>query len=182
MADAVVLGEQRALPSGVPKGTTGLATDLRSVATTPALSFIVPNLCNDGHDYPCVNQPSGASALADIYTFLSTWVPKITGSPAFKRDGLLVITFDESEGPQDDSTACCGEGPAPNTPLPGITGLGGGRIGAVLLSPFIAPRTVSSTPYNHYSLLASIESELGLARLGYAADVPAIFGSDVFTR
>ena len=170
------------LPSGVPKGTTGLATDLKSVAKTPALSFIVPNLCNDGHDYPCVNQPSGASALADIDTFLATWVPKITGSPAFKRDGLLVITFDESEGPQSDSTACCGEGPAPNTPLPGITGLGGGRVGAVLLSPFIKPGTVSATPYNHYSLLASIESELGLARLGYATDAPAVFGSDVFTR
>lgn len=32
------------------------------------------------------------------------------------------------------------------------------------------------------SLLASIESGLGLARLGYAADAPAIFGSGVFTR
>ena len=182
-AHVVPLGSASgALPSGVPKGTTGLATDLKSVAKTPALSFIVPNLCNDGHDYPCVNQSSGASALADIDAFLSTWVPKITGSPAFKRDGLLVITFDESAGPQSDSTACCGEGPAPNTPLPGITGLGGGRVGAVLLSPFIAPGTVSSTPYNHYSLLASIESELGLQRLGYAADAPAIFGSDVFTR
>ena len=171
-----------ALPSGVPTGTTGLATDLKSIASTPALSFIVPNLCDDGHDYPCVNQPSGASALADIDTFLSAWVPQITGSPAFKHDGLLVITFDESDGPQSDSTACCGERPAPNALLPGIIGLGGGRVGAVLLSPFIKPGTVSSTPYNHYSLLASIESELGLARLGYAADAPAIFGSDVFTR
>jgi phospholipase C len=171
-----------ALPASVPAGTTGLATDLESVATTPALSFIVPNVCNDGHDYPCVNQPSGASALADIDTFLATWVPKITASPAFKRDGLLVINFDESDGPQSDSSACCGEGPGPNSALPGITGLGGGRTGAVLLSPFIAAHTVSATAYNHYSLLASIESELGLSRLGYAADAPAIFGADVFHR
>lgn len=87
------------LPPGVPAGTTGLATDLRSISTRPNLSFIVPNVCNDGHDYPCVNQPSGKNALADIDTFLQTWVPKITRSPAFKRDGLLVITFDESNGP-----------------------------------------------------------------------------------
>jgi hypothetical protein len=40
----------------------------------------------------------------------------------------------------------------------------------------------SSTPYKHYSLLASIESELGLGRLGYAADAPAVFGPDVFRR
>jgi hypothetical protein len=170
-----------ALPPSVPAGTTGLATDLKSVSTTPNLSYIVPNVCNDGHDYPCTNQPSGASALADIDAFLSTWVPKITSSPAFKRDGLLVITFDESAGPQSDSTSCCGEVPGPNSPLPGITGPGGGRTGAVLMSPYIKGGTVSSTGYNHYSLLASIESELGLSRLGYAADVPAVFGSDVFT-
>ena len=171
-----------ALPPSVPAGTTGLASDLKKLATTPAVSFIVPNVCNDGHDYPCVNQPSGASALADIDSFLSTWVPMIQASPAFKRDGLLVINFDESGGPQSDSTACCGEGPGLNALLPGLTGLGGGRTGAVLLSPFVAPGTVSATPYNHYSLLASIESEFGVARLGYAQRVPAVFGSDVFTR
>ena len=179
-AHVVPLGSTTgALPPSVPAGTTGLATDLQSVATTPNLSFIVPNVCNDGHDYPCVNQPSGASALADIDTFLSAWVPKITASPAYKRDGLLVVNFDESDGPQSDSSACCGEGPGPNSPLPGITGLGGGRTGAVLLSPFIKPRTVSSTPYNHYSLLASVEADLGLSRLGYATGAQ-VFGPDVF--
>ncbi|MCU1493761.1 MAG: phosphoesterase family protein [Acidimicrobiaceae bacterium] len=170
------------LPPSVPAGTTGLATDLKSASTTPALSFVVPNLCNDGHDFPCTNQPSGASALADVDTFLATWVPKITSSPAFKQNGLLVIAFDESGGPQSDSSACCGEVAGPNSPLPGITGPGGGRTGAVLLSPFIRGGTVSSVPYNHYSLLASIETEFGLSRLGYATRVPASFGADVFTR
>ena len=64
----------------------GLATDLKKVSTTPNFSFITPNLCDDGHDYPCTNQPSGASALADIDAFLETWVPKITSSPAFKQE------------------------------------------------------------------------------------------------
>jgi phosphatidylinositol-3-phosphatase len=160
----------------------GLAKDLTKTSTTPQLSFIVPNLCNDGHDWPCKNQPSGASALADVDAFLSTWVPRITGSPAFKKNGLLVVNFDESDGPQSDSSACCNETPGPNTPLPGITGMGGGRVGAVLLSPFIRGGTVSATPYNHYSLLASIEGYFGLPRLGYAATTSATFGSDVFNK
>jgi phospholipase C len=169
------------LPGGTPRGTTGLATDLKRAATTPALSFIVPNVCNDGHDYPCVNQKSGPSALADIDGFLQTWVPLITRSPAFRRNGLLIVTFDESDGPQSDSSSCCGETPGPDTPLPGITGLGGGRVGAVLISPFIRPGTVSHQPYNHYSLLASIEQLFGLPRLGYAAG-RRTFGRDVYTR
>ena len=169
-----------ALPKGTPRGTTGLATDLARVSTTPNLSFIVPNLCDDGHDFPCTNQKSGASALADIDTFLANWVPRITHSPAFQQNGLLVITFDESDGPQSDSSACCNESLGLDSPLPGITGLGGGRVGALVLSPFVRGGTVSNVPYNHYSLLASIEAIFGLPRLGYAATTSATFGRDVF--
>ena len=170
------------MPAAALAGETGVATDLQKTSTTPAFSFITPNLCNDGHDYPCTNQASGDSALADIDTFLQTWVPLITNSPAFKKDGLLEITFDESDGPQADASACCGEQPGPgDSPLPGITGPGGGLIGAVMLSPFIAPGTVSATPYNHYSSLASWETLFGLPRLADAASVPATFGSDIFT-
>jgi phosphatidylinositol-3-phosphatase len=181
-AHVVTMGSPSgAMPASALRGETGLATDLASIAKTPNFSFITPNLCNDGHDYPCTNQPSGASALADIDGFLETWVPKITASPAFRKNGLLEITFDESDGPQSDSSSCCDEEPGPDSPLPGITGPGGGRIGAVLISPFIKPGTVSATPYNHYSSLATFESLFGLPRLADAATVPAIFGADVFT-
>ena len=105
----------------------------------------------------------------------------ITGSPAFKKNGLLEITFDESDGPQSDASSCCEEKPGPASPLPGITGPGGGKIGAVLISPFIKPGTLTSTPYDHYSTLASWEQLLGLPRLAYAATVPSTFGEDVFT-
>jgi phosphatidylinositol-3-phosphatase len=169
------------MPTGALHGETGLVTDLTSAGKTPSFSFITPNLCNDGHDYPCTNQPSGASALTDIDTFLETWVPKITSSPAFRKNGLLEITFDESDGAQSDSSACCGETAGPDSPQPGITGPGGGRIGAVLISPFIKPGTVSTTPYNHYSSLATFESLFGLPRLAEAASAPAVFGADVFT-
>ncbi|HEY2316942.1 MAG TPA: alkaline phosphatase family protein [Solirubrobacteraceae bacterium] len=171
-----------AMPAAALAGETGLATDLRQASSTPALSFITPDLCDDGHDYPCTNEAGGASAAADIDRFLQTWVPKITGSPAFRRNGLLEITFDESEGPQSDASSCCGELPGPGSPLPGISGPGGGRVGAVLLSPYIAPGTVSTVPYNHYASLASWESLLGLPRLADAATVTATFGPDVFTR
>ncbi|TFC49266.1 phosphoesterase [Cryobacterium sp. TMT1-21] len=156
-----------------------LTADLASTATTPNLSMITPNLCHDGHDAPCVDGQPGGLASADEW--LKRWVPAITSSPAFKRDGVLVITFDESDSPQTDSSACCGEGPGPNSPLPGITGLGGGRVGALVLSPFVAAGTTSTTPYNHYSLLASIEDTFALPYLGYAA-TPGLnrFGLDVY--
>jgi phosphatidylinositol-3-phosphatase len=181
-AHVVAMGSPTgAMPTGALRGETGLATDLKSSRTTPSFSFITPNLCNDGHDYPCTNQPSGSSALADIDSFLEAWVPRITSSPAFRKNGLLEITFDESDGAQSDSSSCCEEQPGPDSPLPGVTGPGGGRIGAVLLSPFIKPGTVSATPYNHYSSLATFESLLKLPRLAFAATAPAVFGSDVFT-
>jgi hypothetical protein len=166
------------MPAAALHGESGLAADLRTLAKTPKFSFITPNLCADGHDYPCTNEPSGASAFADIDAFLETWVPKITSSPAYVRNGLLEIVFDEAATSEAES--CCEEMPGPGSPLPGIVGPGGGRVGAVLLSPFIKPGTVSSTAYNHYSSLASWETLLRLPKLAYAATVPSTFGADVF--
>jgi phosphatidylinositol-3-phosphatase len=157
-----------------------LPGDLGAAATTPNLTFVVPDLCHDGHDATCADGGPGGLPAADA--FLRTWVPRITASPAFRRDGLLVVTFDEAE---DDSTACCGEQPGPNTPAPGgqSGGPGGGRVGAVLLSPFIRPGTRSAEQYNHYSLLRSIEDVFGLPHLGFAAASGLRpFGPDVYTR
>ena len=158
---------------------TQLAADLGDAERTPALAFIVPNLCHDGHDEPCVNGEPGGLESAD--QFLSHWVPLITGAPAFTDAGLLIVTFDETT--TDDASACCGEPTGPNTRLPGLVGPGGGRVGAVLLSPFIAPGTVSDVPYNHYSLLRSIEQLFELPYLGYAGR-PGLtsFGRDIYTR
>jgi hypothetical protein len=49
-----------------------------------------------------------------------------------------------------------------------IPGPGGGRIGAVMVSPCIKPGTVTIDAYNHYSLLRSIEDNFGLPHLGFA--------------
>jgi hypothetical protein len=153
-----------------------LPSDLASRGRTPNFSFIVPNQCNDAHDSCAGDDPDGMKR-AD--KFLRRWVPRILRSPAFRADGLLIVTFDESDA---DAGACCGERPGPAARRPGITGPGGGQTGAVLLSPFIAPGTVSATPYNHYSLLRSIEDLFGLPHLGYARPGGlATFGTDVFT-
>jgi hypothetical protein len=162
-------------------GLGALRSDLRRVRTTPNLAYITPDLCHDGHDAPCADGRPGG--LASVDAWMRRWVPRILASPAYQRDGLLVITADESDGAQSDSSACCGEGPGPNTPLPGIVGPGGGRIGALLLSRYVTPGATSSTPYNHYSLLGSIEDLFGLRRLGYAGAAGLVtFGSDVYTR
>jgi hypothetical protein len=156
-----------------------LPKDLTSTSTTPNLSYITPNLCADGHDSPCVDGSPGG--LASVDAWLQVWVPKILNSPAYQTDGELVITADEADSPQSDATACCGEGPGPNTPLPGIAGLGGGRIGALVLSRWTAPNTWSTTSYNHYSLLASLEDIFGVPYLGYAQTAGLNrFGLDVY--
>ncbi len=160
---------------------SALPTDLASASITPALSYITPNLCDDGHDSPCVDGRSGG--LASVDAWLKVWVPKIRNSPAYKTGGMLVITADEADSPQSDAAACCGEGPGPNSPLPGIAGLGGGRVGALVLSHWTSGNTWSTTPYNHYSLLASLEEIFGLPYLGYAKTAGLNrFGLDVYNN
>jgi hypothetical protein len=149
-----------------------LRGDLASAATTPNLAFIAPDLCHDGHDANCADGGPGGLAAADA--FLRTWVPRITGSPAYRRDGALVITFDESAS---DSSACCGEHSGPNTPAAGgqSGGPGGGRVGAVILAPSVPGGTVITQAYNHYGLLRGIEDAFGLPHLGYAATTQGLW-------
>ncbi|GAB2748989.1 alkaline phosphatase family protein [Sinomonas soli] len=146
-----------------------LAGDLKSASSTPNLAYITPNLCDDGHDSPCVDGRPGGLASADAW--LRQQIPAILASPAYRQDGMLVITFDESDGATT--------GPAGL--LPG--GTAGGHIGALVLSPFAKAGTTSDTPYNQYSLLATIEDTFSLPRLGYAA-APGLkaFGTDVFAK
>jgi phosphatidylinositol-3-phosphatase len=159
--------------------------DFASEATTPNFSFVTPNLCEDGHDAPCVDGRPGGLESADAW--LRTNVPKILAAPAMKKDGLLIVTFDEAEagGPTPDGSACCGEPAGPNSPNPGgpVPGGGGGRVGAVVVSPFVAPGSTNPTAYNHYSFLRSVEDAFGLAHLGYAGQAGLRpFGDDVYGR
>jgi hypothetical protein len=168
-----------------------LPQDLAAESTTPNLAFISPSLCNDGHNSSCVGQTAGPEAED---AWLRTWVSLISASPAYQDGGAIVIVNDEADG---DTSACCNEPSGPNVAAPGLppsaakdgtfaagpgNGKGGGRIGALVLSPFVRPGTTSSTPYNHYSLLKSIEDLFGLPYIGYAG-TPGLagFGADVWT-
>jgi hypothetical protein len=164
---------------------TRLKGDLRSPRRTPNYAFITPNLCHDGHDEPCVDGEPGGLTSAD--GFLRHWVPLILRSPAYRRGGLLLVTFDEAEagGPNADASACCHEPQFPNVTNNGgpIPGRGGGRVGAVVISPFVRPGSVNPTHYNHFSLLRSVEDLFRLRHLGYAGkESLKAFGTDVFNR
>jgi hypothetical protein len=155
-----------------------LAHDLQKTSTTRALTYITPDLCHDAHDARCAD--GGPGGLRAANGWLKTWAPRILDSSAFQKDGVLVITADESEGVTEDSRACCDEGVGPNAGQPGIEGPGGGRVGALVISPFATPGTTTKRAYNHYSLLGSIEDLFGVPRLGYARTVTHTFGADVF--
>jgi len=91
--------------------TDGLYHDLQHLSTTPAFSWITPNVCSDGHDPVCAgNNLSGGwsnpttpkspvnytGGLYSADLFLEHVIPEIEASPAFREGGLIDITFDEA--------------------------------------------------------------------------------------
>jgi phosphatidylinositol-3-phosphatase len=82
-----------------------------------------------------------STAVAD--SFLAQVVPQITSTAAWQSGGVLFITWDEGEDAYNHVLTL--------VIRPGGTGLR------------------SNAPHDHYSLLATIEDEFGLPRLGQAA-------------
>jgi hypothetical protein len=111
---------------------TSFASDISG--TTPRFVWITPDMCHDMHN--C------SVAVGDQW--LSGVVPQITGSSAWKSNGVLFITWDE-----DDGSA-------------------GNRVLTLVVAPG-KRHVTSSHAYTHYSLLATIEDLLGVGRLGQAA-------------
>ncbi len=99
--------------------------------------IIVPNLCHDMHD----------CSVAEGDAWLRSFVPRITDSPAFKSDGLLVITFDEDDRGDVDND-----------------------IATVVVGPGIKPGFVSYVPHTHYSLLRTIQGAFALPCLAASCD------------
>jgi phosphatidylinositol-3-phosphatase len=119
---------------------TQFAADARA-NSLPDFVWITPNMCNDTHDCP----------LGAGDAWLQAWVPAILGSPAWKDNGALFITFDEGKG----DGGCCQDA-------------AGGRIATLVISPLVRPGFRSEVPYTHYSLLRTIEAAWGLPPLGQA--------------
>jgi hypothetical protein len=184
-----IIGASSACPSNdVELGH--LSSDLKNAQHTPSLSYIVPSLCHDGNVSPCAPGQSGGLAPADA--FLEKVVPPILASKAYKQGGLLAITVDQAPatGVEADSSSCCGQPRFPNlpapAPLPGggqLPPLGGGQVGALLLSPFVKAGSVDQEPYNHFALLRTIEDLFGLKHLGYAGGKGvSSFNAEVFAK
>lgn len=147
-------------------GLPQLATDLKLKAEEfPALAYVAPEEAQ-----------------------LKAVITEIKKSLAYKDGGMIVLTAAQApqEGEHPDESGCCIDPDFPN--LPGApseaapTGPvhetdGGGRVGLLLLSPYVEPGTTSETYFNHFSLLATIEELFELERIGYGAE-PAVTGFD----
>lgn len=115
----------------------------------PNFSFIVPNLLNDAHD--------GSLSAADGW--LKLHIAPLIASPAFQKDGILIIVFDESFDTD--------------------TQYGGGHVAAIVIGPKVKPGYKSTKLYQHQSTLKTVMEALGLSSFpGAANSAPGI--SDVF--
>lgn len=166
-------------------GISELKGDLADAKQTANFSYIAPDLCHDGNPTPCqAGAPAGIPAADE---FLQSVVPEILASKAYKENGLLVITTDQapSQGEGADSSSCCGQPSFPNLPAPTSTALaprGGGQVGALMLSPYVKAAQVNQEPFNHFSLLRTIEDLFGLEHIGYAgASAVKSFTPSMFT-
>jgi hypothetical protein len=131
---------------------TELEKDLKKVDSTPNYSYISPDLCNAGVTGQCAEGAPDGAASADA--FLAQLVPKIIASPAYKKDGLLIVTFGQANpAPVDPAT---GAASATANPL---------KVGTLLLSKFVTSDSTDAVAYNPYSLLKSTEELFGLGVL-----------------
>jgi len=124
------------------------AADLAS-NNLPNYSFVTPNLCNDAHDCP----------IRTFDNWLRTNIAPLLTNSQFLRDGVLVVTWDESGS---DNTN------------------GGGRVQFVLAGPTVKTAYQSTTTYQHESLCRMSLEGLGVTTLPNAcASAPAM--SEFFT-
>jgi hypothetical protein len=151
---------------------TGLKKDLKSEAKTANYTYISPDLCAAGVAEQCPEGAPTGAAAADAW--LAEVVPEILESPAYKKDGLLIVTFggvNPAAVPAEGETAP----PPPANPL---------KTGAVLVSKFIEKGSTDAARYNPYSLLRTSEELFGLGYLAEAGGTkvktlgPALLGEN----
>ncbi|MHB1004723.1 MAG: alkaline phosphatase family protein [Chloroflexota bacterium] len=111
----------------------------------PDFVWVTPNLINDMHD--------GTVRQGDDW--LASFVAPILISPAWKNDGLLLLVWDESSS---GDQGCCG------------ATQGGGHTVALVVAPNAKPGYKSKAPYNHYSVLRTIQEAWGLDFIGHSGD------------
>jgi acid phosphatase len=122
---------------------TQFAIDLQK-KQLPEYAFIVPNMLHDAHD----------ASLGAADRWLQTNIAPLLVDPAFQKDGLLVITFDEAGKDKQH---------------------GGGKVATAIVSPLAKKNYVSHTFFQHPSTLRLMLQGLGVAqRPGGAATAPSM--------
>lgn len=179
------------------KPYTSLAADLNGhEKSIPDFVYIVPNQCHDMHGgvygtispgdgspcpYGSANDDANDAALKQkADAFVQQTVATITSSKAWSGNSAIFIVADESDynGDADnagwaDASGCCD---SPVLPAGSISptwpgGVYGGGLSPAVVVTRNGPRHfVSTTPYNHYSLLTTIEQNWHLGYLGHAGD------------
>jgi hypothetical protein len=146
---------------------TALSRDL-ATNDVPTFGYLVPDECNDMHGAPpyCVDSGDPGSeadnALVGMADKLAGKVVDQIMHAAFwpRGNNAIVITFDE--GADGDTSGCCGTVP------------GNGRVTTIVITSH-GPRGLKDpTPYNHYSLLQSLQRAFGLGCLEQTCDTTNI--------
>jgi len=149
-------GTQGALANMVPD--TQLATDL-AARKLPNFSLVVPDQCHDMHGTGTCSDPNGLISAGDTYA--GSIVREIMNSPVWDQGtNAIVITWDEDDFSDEGQpgTGCCGFDP------------GGGRVATIVITNQGEQHITDNIPYNHYSLLLSMEDAFGLPCLQHACD------------
>jgi hypothetical protein len=141
---------------------SALAHDLAT--NPPSFGYIVPDECSDMHGAPpyCVDSgdpgdESDNALVSRADALVGKLVRQITGAPFWAQgNNAIVITFDE--GADGDTSGCCGTVP------------GNGRIATIVVTSRGPRRLQDPTPYNHYSLLQTLQLAFGLGCLEQTCD------------
>jgi hypothetical protein len=189
--------------------TPGARTDTLGVSGGTTSNVITdPNVLapDAGRSLTGTNIPAGSfvGPVSDTGPNFATVGAGQTANPANPANKAYTGTFQLVDGSNNPVTptgpvtsVIYGAETAATDPLFTATGAapGGGDTGSVLISPYINPGTVSTTNYDHYSWLRTMEDMFnvdgngnspgldGAGHLGFAAEPGlATFGADVFNN
>jgi hypothetical protein len=138
---------------------TQLASDLAS-GNLANYSLVVPDQCHDMHGTGGCSSENGLISAGDSY--VGNTVAEIMASKVWQKGrNAIVITWDEDDFSDQGQpgTGCCGADP------------GGGHVVTIVITNKTNHYPITDgTPYNHYSLLLSIENAFRLPCLANACD------------
>jgi hypothetical protein len=139
-----------------------LAVDART-GRLPNFSFVDANECTNMHGGPpwcedspnLIGEPNDNKLVAGGDAYLRQVTSEIMSGPQW-RHGNNAIVITETEG--TTSAGCCDANP------------GTGQVFTVVVTSHGPRHLKDATPFNHYSLLATVEHAFGLGCLQFACD------------